>query len=426
VPLSDDYFGISPLEFSDKYNKENCESVSTYEITWKGKLTTLEVYQVDVKDLRYNHNNGRLKPNLKQYLADKKAENLAELEIDTTSVGWQQTLHGFLCANKDRKEGYEFFKNGNQQPIQHPLVACPDGRVINGNQRLSIFRELNSTDVKNFDHLSHAYIAILPESDNSTEEVKLENQFQAKELGTTDFDWVQIGLRDLEHLNQMKKPDYKTIGLMLGGRSADEVQKLQRKVYFAAQFLISIQQKDMWGWLRDQNLDQAIETGTTIVEGFKTKEEKNTFCKIVFPVMANPSSMKKKGISLHLWMGEVKKMMKDGVIKVETPKPKGKAKGKAAALKKKKKSKFAPGAVEISIDPSESVQQVLNLKKEVAAAKSAEKDAQHTINVLEKAITGLNLSLENWDVQETKGAKTRISQLSRLLTKVRAKIDEKK
>jgi len=425
MSLPDDYFGISPLEFSDKYNKKTCKSVSTYEITWKGKLTTLEVYQVDVKDLRYNHNNGRLKPNLKQYLAEKKAENLGELGVDTTSLTWQQILHGFLCANKDRKEGYEFFKNGNQQPIQYPLVACPDGRVINGNQRLSIFRELNSTDVKNFDHLSHAYVAILPESDNFTEEVKLENQFQAKELGTTDFDWVQIGLRDLELLNQMKKPDYKTIGLMFGERSADEVQKLQRKLYFAAQFLIYIQKRDMWGWLRDQNLDQAIETGTTIVEGFKTNEEKKSFCKIVFPVMADPSSMKNKGTSLHLWMGDVKKMMKGGVIKVETPKPKGKAKGKAAALKKKKKSKFAPDAVEISIDPSESVQQVLNLKKEVAAAKSAEKDAQHTINVLEKAITGLNLSLENWDVQETKGAKTKISELSQLLAKVLARIDEK-
>ena len=41
------------------------------------------------------------------------------------------------------KTALNYFKNPKNEPIiQEPLIATPDGRVLNGNQRLCVFREL--------------------------------------------------------------------------------------------------------------------------------------------------------------------------------------------------------------------------------------------------------------------------------------------
>jgi hypothetical protein len=424
MTLADPYFGITSPEFEDKY--KDGESKSTFTVPWKGRNVDLNVILVDIKDLRYNHNNGRLKPNLSQYLAghgDKK--DISELEIDVAATDWQKELHGFLCSNKERREAYDFFSKGTQQPTQNPLVSSSDGRVINGNQRLSVFRELHSSDPTKYAHLSHAYVAILNESDNHDEEEKLENFFQSEELDTADFDWIQNGLRDREKINAGM--DHKTLGLMLGKRSEAEVMKLQHRILFASQFLVSIGKKNCWSWLRDQKLDQATETGSKIFMSLKNKSQQSAFCNAVFPIMKTPDSVKgHDGKSVHDIMNITKELIKKGMVKLPAESKEKKGKSKISTVRRKQKSEHLPEAITVSKDAEEAVKQLLEQKKTVSSAENALKDRNHTIKTLDDATLNLNRSLDNWDVQEVAGVKTKIKTLEKLLNNIKKKIDSSK
>jgi len=424
MSLSDDYYGISSPEFEDKY--KDAESKSSFTVPWKGRNADLSVILVDVKDLRYNHNNGRLKPNLSQYLAENGDKNdISELEIDVAATDWQKELHGFLCSNKERKEAYDFFSKGKKQPTQYPLVSTSDGQVINGNQRLSVFRELHSSDPGKYTHLSHAYVAILDESGNHDEEEKLENFFQAEELDTADFDWIQNGLRDREKISGGM--DHKTVGLLLGKRSEAEIVKLQYRILFASQFLISIGKKNCWSWLRDQKLDQATETGSKIFISLKNISERVAFCNAVFPIMENPNSVKgHDGKSVHDIMNVTKDLIRKGMVELPAGSKKKKGKSRVSGIRRKPQPKHLPGAITLSKDAEKAVTQLLEQKKTVSSAENALRDRNHTLKTLDDATLNLNRSLDNWDVQEKVGVKTKINRLEKLLARIKKKIDSSK
>ena len=62
--LDDDDFGLPPNEFKQMRENLEAESVSKYSIKWKGQNTTLDVYRISIKHLRYTLFNTRIKPHL--------------------------------------------------------------------------------------------------------------------------------------------------------------------------------------------------------------------------------------------------------------------------------------------------------------------------------------------------------------------------
>jgi len=98
------------------------------------------------------------------------------------------------------------------------LIATPDGRLINGNQRLCCYRELFSKDPGKYVHLQTAYVAFLPDNGTYDEERALEATFQDTKLVGAMFDWVQQGLWLIEQLEDKSAAQ---IGMTIGKSEAD-------------------------------------------------------------------------------------------------------------------------------------------------------------------------------------------------------------
>ena len=140
--IDDSYLGKGPAAFKQMLRGLGATPKSVYDVEWKGNWIQLPVYQISIKDLRYNVYNTRVKPHLFQHIAANSLSDDYFGDIDHASKSTQRMINQFLSKNPDRKAAFAFFKKGNRQEIQQPLVSTPDGKVLNGNQRLCVYREL--------------------------------------------------------------------------------------------------------------------------------------------------------------------------------------------------------------------------------------------------------------------------------------------
>ena len=224
---------------------------------------------ISIKHLRYNLFNTRVKPHLEQYNISENGRPQDYFDkIDKDCTTTQRLIHTFLSKNPDRKEALKYFRDGNEQVVQEPLISTPDGRLINGNQRLCCYRELYSKDPGKFAHLQTAYVAFLPDNGTYEEERDLEATFQDTKLLGSMFDWIQQGLWliELEDLTAAQ------IGKIIG-KNESEVKSHIHRIQLAEEFLESIGKPRHWVELRDEmNLTQAFKTlQSELVPNLKTK-----------------------------------------------------------------------------------------------------------------------------------------------------------
>jgi len=199
VALPQEYLGIGKKIFEKKLNKqEGFELLPTTGIAkiWKNEqMIDVKVYKVDVKCLRFNHGNGRLEPFIKSYIAKNNHPKDFFETNDMEDWEKQKILYDLLKNNPQRDETYQKFAKGEKPDKSLPIISTPGGRVINGNQRLSVFKELHSSDPNKFHYLGHMYVGILPSYGSAEDEEALENKEQMDQLVASQFDWIQNSLR---------------------------------------------------------------------------------------------------------------------------------------------------------------------------------------------------------------------------------------
>ena len=207
MPLPEEYLGVSPDAFEEYMNEfDFANPPHTFPIRWRGLDINIPVFRIDVKKPRYNHKNGRILPHVLQYCAERGYDDDYFEQNDPSTVENQNIFDGFIAGDAQRAECYASFSSGLRPAYTDPLISTRNGRIINGNQRISTFRELNHGNAVEFDHLSHIYVAFLPD-DGAEEELEVEYRRLERRLqegGVLDhqkFDWIQTGLnrrRDLE------------------------------------------------------------------------------------------------------------------------------------------------------------------------------------------------------------------------------------
>ena len=139
IGLDDSNLGLGPTAFKNMFQNLDAKEEGSYSLVWKGQQVKLPIYLISIKTLRYNLFNTRVKPHLQQYIAENNYPEDYFAELDKDCVTTQRLINSFLSKNPDRKEALDYFTKGNKQVVQEPLIATPDGRLINGNQRLCCY-----------------------------------------------------------------------------------------------------------------------------------------------------------------------------------------------------------------------------------------------------------------------------------------------
>jgi len=426
--LPDDAFGLGPTNFLHMKNSLNQNPISRFDTKWKGKQVQLEVYQISIKHLRYNLNNTRVLPHLREYGAKNGHPKSYFEKIDKDSISTQKLIDSFLRKNEDRKAALKFFKQTDNKPeTQHPFVCTPDGRILNGNQRLCVFRELYFGNQKKYSHLQTAYVAFLPDNGTAEDERNLESIFQDTELIGSKFDWIQAGLYADEEL---KKPGV-TPASLAKTRGVSEAEMLAEvgRIKLAREFLIYMEMEDYWQTLREMNLLQAFKTLYEKIKAEKDIVRRDALKDISFAMMKNPKEAGGEvGTSVHLLIGKAAKNIQ--TIEIEG-KPEPKSTGPSNALLKprnKKKGKPKKPKEKVDVDketPAQIARKITDVEDVRKKEHEAKVDATFARRQLKSAVTSFDGIIERWESQDKKGLKTPLKRAIRQLIKIQKMLDEK-
>jgi hypothetical protein len=427
VAIGDDYLGLGPTAFKNMISNLGAQREGWYTVTWKGQSKKLPIYMISVKHLRYNLFNTRVKPHLEQYISENNHTTEYFHNIDKDCTTTQRLVHTFLSKNPDRKEALKYFRDGNEQVVQEPLIATVDGRLINGNQRLCCYRELYSKDPGKFAKLQTAYVAFLPDNGTYEEERDLESTFQDTKLQGNMFDWIQQGLWLIEKLEDLTAAQ---IGKIIGKNESDVKSHIHR-IQLAEEFLESIGKPRHWVELRDEmNLTQAFKTLQSELTKLKTKAQRDKLKKIAFKMMEDPDAATKgKGTSVHLLIGKAAK--REGKMKLKPkPKPHAPDTGDLDPLltplddsSESSDSEDDTDSIDIdSIDADELTDLILDIDKIEVDRQKAKNEKKYGEKQLKAAVTSLDNILGNWENIEKKGLKKLVNKALSRLNKIKEKL----
>lgn len=427
VTIDDGYLGVGPTAFLNMFANLSAQREGWYNVTWKGQNRKLPIYMISIKQLRYNLFNTRVKPHLEQHVSENglPQDHFDKIDKDCTST--QRLIHTFLSKNPDRKDALKYFRDGNEQVVQEPLISTPDGRLINGNQRLCCYRELYSKDPGKFAHLQTAYVAFLPDNGTYEEERDLEATFQDTKLLGTMFDWIQQGLWLIEKREDLTAAQ---IGKIIGKNESDVKSHIHR-IQLAEEFLEGIGKPRHWVELRDEmNLTQAFKTLQSELTKLKTKAQRDKLKKIAFKWMEDPDTATKgKGTSVHLMIGKAAKRI--GKVKLK-PKPIPKTPKTddldplLAPLGDSSESSDTSddaGSIDIdSMDADELTDLILDIDKTEVDRQKAKNEKAYGEKQLKAAVTSLDNIISNWDNIDKKGLKALVNKALARLEKIKGKL----
>ena len=421
--LNDDDFGLSPNEFKQMRENLEAEPVSKYSIKWKGQNTTLDVYRISIKHLRYNLFNTRIKPHLIEYIAKNSLDENHFNEVDRDSLSTQKMVNNFLRKNPDRKDAMQFFKNPNNLPeIQEPLVSTIDGRVLNGNQRLCCFRELFSTNQKEYEHLQTAFVAFLPDNGTAEDERNLEATFQETKLAAVPFDWIQSGLWAIEE--RKKGVSTTKIGRTLGIKEAQVNINIQI-IKFAEEFLEYFGKARFWHSLRKMQLKQAFMTLAAQYNKLKSKSDREKLKALSFKIMLDPKKSGKAadGKSVHLLIGDIAKNLDNYEIEGQEEEKITQTQDFLAGPAKKKTEKKKRERINLdSIDPTTLAKKTADLETIRKAKRQATLDENFAVRQMKVCKTTLENIVEKWDKQKTDGLEDLVDEALEHLKTIKNKL----
>ena len=424
--LPDDAFGLGPTNFLQMRKSLGQDPISKFDTKWKGKPIIVDVYQISIKDLRYNLNNTRVLPHLREHVARNGLPKDHFEKIDKDSLSTQKLIDKFLRKNEDRKEAFKFFKKLENRPeIQSPLVSTPDGRILNGNQRLCVFRELYFGDNKKYSHLQTAYVAFLPDNGTTSDERDLEAIYQDKELGSRSFDWIQAGLDADEKLKSGISAA--SLATTLGITESEMLGRIGT-IQLAREFLIYMEMEDYWQTLRGMNLLQAFKTLNGHMKAEKDFTRRNALKDISFAMMKDPKEAGGEvGTSVHLLIGKAAKNIRTFQLE---GKPEAKTTEPSNPLlkprnKKKSKTKNPQEKVDLEKEtPAQIARKVTDVEDVRKKEHEAKVDATFARRQLKSAVTSFDGIIDRWESQNKKGLKTPLKRAIRQLNKIQKMLDE--
>ena len=421
---STDCMGLGPAAFKQMLTAMEQAPVSKYGVVWKGKEIELPVASIDICHLRYNLFNTRIIPHHKQYIAKGALNPDYFTTVDKDSADIQKLIHGFLRKNPDRKEALRYFKAMNKPLIQEPLVSTIDGRILNGNQRLNVFRQLAiETDSKKFKHLKTAYVAILPDQGSSEDERDLEATFQDDKLNPAMFDWIQQGLWIMK---ERKTRSSSEIGKIIG-KKQEEVNLHYNRITLAKEYLEYVGKDDYWVWLRDEmQLTQAFKTLAEKINSKKTKSEREKLKSISFGLMKDPEkAVKGKKKSIHLLIISASDHLeKFDVSDSKVKKTEKKKEGVSDLLKpiSEKEEKTSEVKIDVEDDSGSLADEIINVQITEDGKRNAKNSKNYAKRQVKAAVTSFENILLNLDRAETKGLKNLVNKAIHRLEKIRERL----
>jgi len=442
MPLPEEYLGVSPDAFEEYMNEFDFENPEhTFPIRWRGQDINIPVFRIDVKKPRYNHKNGRILPHVLQYCAELGFDDDYFEQNDPSTIENQGIFDGFIAGNAQRAECYASFNSGLRPAYTDPLISTRNGRIINGNQRISTFRELNHGNAVDFDHLSYIYVAFLPD-DGAEEELEVEYRRLERRLqegGVLEhesFDWIQTGLnrrRDLE-----EGDDVEAIAAWAQVTEA-EVRKSIDYIQIVDLYLEFLGTPGAYNTIRSQNHLQAVQevnTGMNRLQGLRGTDNDrliNEFCQNSFEVMnGGPDLVAGPGIGVY---GHIRFLCDLYVAESRNVQPRRARRTENVRLNRRRNPEEEAEEEEeaedepiLNLVPEEDEENlavsIRNAHAILEGRRRAENEDAYANRQLTTMITSLENIIDRWGNHNLEGVPAKVEQVEELLARIRERLGE--
>jgi hypothetical protein len=208
------------------------KSATTHPVPFQGKMRYLPVHEVPLGLPLYRLENGRTTGRQAEYLANNPNVPQDFFRKDSESASAQKAQHKILTElTRERKN---LFKEFETEPQTEPIILTSLGYVVNGNRRLSTWRELYEANKKKFARFRNVQVVVLPLVDEK-EIDRVEAELQLKEDLKADYSWTSTALMMRE---KMLRYDYSDEDLAsLYDRDKKEIVELLDTLDYAEQYL---------------------------------------------------------------------------------------------------------------------------------------------------------------------------------------------
>ncbi len=222
---------------------------ATTRIVFQSKTVDIPIIRVPIELPKYRLTNGRTSSLQAEYLATKKAR--ADLFSGDPEL-WdaQQAQHELLLKLGKQSNLQQFFEDTANQQVD-AIVLDENGFVVNGNRRLSQWRELIFTDSARYGHFRHIDVAVLPHCEEK-EIDRLEATLQIAKDIRADYSWDSTANMMLA---KQKRDGFsnKELGDLYDMKEG-EVEKLLDMRTYADEYLRTRGKTDRWSLVSGQEL----------------------------------------------------------------------------------------------------------------------------------------------------------------------------
>jgi hypothetical protein len=181
-------FGYSfELRLKELSSSKPATPTATFALEVKGEKMELVKFRVPIELPKYRLGNGRTVSLQEQWLAENPSQDDTYFEADPELDVVQETQHELLLKLVKDAGLLAFFKDKANKQVE-PIILDENGFVVNGNRRLSCWRNLHYTEPTEYSHFSHIDVVVLPHCDDK-EIDKIEANLQIKKDIRAGYSW---------------------------------------------------------------------------------------------------------------------------------------------------------------------------------------------------------------------------------------------
>jgi len=271
-------------------NKASSESGPTSRVVLQGQPRDFPIIRIHQDVPKYRLENGRTASAQVEHMAKSSTVRLDLFSGDPELWDAQEAQHNLLLKLAEKSELRKYFEDTAKYQVD-PILLDHQGFVVNGNRRLSTWRDLYHSDKSVYGHFEYIDVVVLPQVDNKAID-RLEASLQIEEDIKADYSWdaeanMMLAKRDREHYSDKDLAE-------LYGKKESEIKELLDMRDYANDFLRSRGKENMWSLVSGDKL--AFRRIVSIRQKVGSSGRQELFKEAAFALIDNPKAVKD---SLH-------------------------------------------------------------------------------------------------------------------------------
>ena len=230
-----------PSRVAEFAERKKADTLPTFRVVFQDKSQDVPIIRVPVDLPKYRMSNGRTASLQVEHLARNPALRKDLFSGDPELLDSQAAQHELLLKLGRQADLAKFFEDSGNRQVE-PILLDEDGFVVNGNRRLSNWRDLLETNSQKYGHFRSIDVAVLPHG-TQREVDRLEAMLQIEKDIRADYNWdAQANMM----LGKVRDGFQVTELAQLYKMRVTDVQELLDMRSYAAEYLRSRGKDDLW------------------------------------------------------------------------------------------------------------------------------------------------------------------------------------